>query len=251
MERLNARVKTSGGRSGAFFYFTADHEFVLKTITSEELHIFKSIIKDYKNHITDKQGSLLSKVFGVFKLKIDKSSTFRIVLMENLASRLIDPIIFDMKGSKSDRHASFSVYADINRMRRDKVYKDIDFSDNIGHISVTQEELNNLLSKLKRDAHLLEKHMIMDYSLLLMIENINCLRNTMINKTFVASYGKFIVFAGVIDFLQTYNTKKKLEHRYKKLKNQESIHFSSIAPTPYRKRFIRMVKNVFKREEIN
>ena len=39
MDKFQARVKSSGGRSGAFFYFTGDNEFVIKTITSEELVI--------------------------------------------------------------------------------------------------------------------------------------------------------------------------------------------------------------------
>ena len=213
--------------------------------------MFKSIIRDYSDHIISDEGSFLSKIFGIYKLKIEKTSTFRIILMENLASRLVNPIIFDMKGSKSDRRVVNQVYPDLKEMRRDIVYKDLDFQDNVSQISVTHEEYCLILNKLKRDSSLLEKHMIMDYSLLVMIENVSSLRNTLISKTFVATHDGYIVFIGVIDFLQTYNAKKKLEHRYKKLKNQDSIHFSSIAPTPYRKRFISMVKNIFQRERIN
>lgn len=251
MQTLNSRVKSSGGRSGAFFYHTADHEFILKTITSEELQMFKLIIRDYCEHIISKEGSFLSKVFGIYKLKIEKTSTFRIILMENLASRLVNPILFDMKGSRSDRRVEDRVYTDLNDMSREVVYKDLDFEDNVSAIGVTNEEFSLIVGKLKRDSRLLEKHMIMDYSLLVMIEKVTSLRNTLINKDFVAIHSGFIVFIGIIDFLQTYNTKKKLEHRYKKLKNKDSIDFSSIAPIPYRKRFISMIKNIFQPERIN
>jgi 1-phosphatidylinositol-4-phosphate 5-kinase len=244
-------VKLNGGRSGAFFYKTADQEFIIKTIKTEELQTFKSIIKDYTARITSNEGSMLAKVFGVFKIKIEKCNTFRVILMENLASRLISPIMFDLKGSRSDRKVSCKPFNDISLMERGTVYKDIDFDDNIGQISVSNEELTNILIKLKRDALMLEKHLIMDYSLLLMVENVTSLRNPLISKDFIASYENYIVFAGVIDFLQTYNIKKKLEHRYKKLKNIESILLSAISPIPYRKRFISMIKNIFIRETIN
>ena len=213
--------------------------------------MFKLIIRDYCEHIISKEGSFLSKVFGIYKLKIEKTSTFRIILMENLASRLVNPILFDMKGSRSDRRVEDRVYTDLNDMSREVVYKDLDFEDNVSAIGVTNEEFSLIVGKLKRDSRLLEKHMIMDYSLLVMIEKVTSLRNTLINKDFVAIHSGFIVFIGIIDFLQTYNTKKKLEHRYKKLKNKDSIDFSSIAPIPYRKRFISMIKNIFQPERIN
>ena len=213
--------------------------------------MFKLIIRDYSEHIISNEGSFLSKVFGIYKLKIEKTSSFRIILMENLASRLTSPILFDMKGSRSDRRVEDRVYGNLNDMSRDVVYKDLDFEDNVSSINASHEEFNLIVARLKRDSRLLEKHMIMDYSLLVIMEKATSLRNTLINKAFVATHSGFIVFIGIIDFLQTYNTKKKLEHRYKKLKNKDSIDFSSIAPTPYRKRFISMIKNIFQPEKIN
>jgi 1-phosphatidylinositol-4-phosphate 5-kinase len=242
---LNERVKVNGGRSGAFFYKTADQEFIIKTITEEELQTFKSIIKDYTERITSVEGSMLAKVFGIFKVKIEKCRTFRVILMENLASRLENPIIFDLKGSKLDRQVSLNLYSDINLMSREKVYKDIDFAENVSQIFVSNEEMNSILIKIKKDAGMLEKHLIMDYSLLLIMENTSYLRNSLICKEFIARQDKFVVFAGVIDFLQTYNIKKQIEHRYKKLKNKNSVYLSAIAPIPYRKRFIRMLRNIF------
>jgi 1-phosphatidylinositol-4-phosphate 5-kinase len=244
-------VKVNGGRSGAFFYKTADQEFIIKTISREELQTFRLIIQDYTERITSKEGSMLTKVFGIFKIKIEKTNTFRIMLMENLASRLSSPIYFDLKGSKSDRRVTNETFSDIALMSRNVVYKDLDFADNIGQITVSHEELVNIVRKLKGDAKFLEKYLIMDYSLLVMVENVRSLKSSLIDKTFIACHGKFLVFAGVIDFLQIYNIQKKLEHRYKKLKNQDSVQLSSIAPGPYRKRFIKMIKTVFLREELN
>lgn len=251
LDQLQARVKSSGGRSGAFFYFTADREFVLKTVTSEELILLRSMIKDYCDHVSDQEGSYLSRIFGIYKIKIDKTSTFRMILMENLASRLSTPVIFDMKGSTTDRRVSVNTFKEISDMPRNVVYKDVDFAENVGYFKVTGEESQNILPKLERDTKLLKKHMIMDYSLLIMMEKVKSLRNTLVEKNYVATHGSYIIFIGIIDFLQTYNTKKKLEHNYKKLKSNKNVQLSAISPKPYKKRFLTMANKIFRREAVN
>lgn len=251
IEKLHARVKSSGGRSGAFFYFTADHEFIIKTITSEELVVLRSMIKDYCDHIISAEGSFLSRIFGIYKIKIDKTRTFRIILQENLTSRLSNPVLFDMKGSTTDRRVSAFTFKEINDMPRDVVYKDIDFAENVRYFTVSAEEQSNILTKLTRDTKLLKKYLIMDYSLLIMVEKVTSLKNTLIEKHFVATHNSYIVFIGIIDYLQTYNTKKKLENKYKKLKNHNTMQLSAISPKPYKKRFLGMARGVFRRENVN
>lgn len=251
IDKLHARVKSSGGRSGAFFYFTADREFIIKTITSEELVVLRSMVRDYCDHLISAEGSFLSKIFGIYKIKIDKTKTFRIILQENLTSRLGNPVLFDMKGSTADRRVSAFTFKEINDMPRDVVYKDIDFAENIRYFTVTVEEQTNILTKLTRDTKLLKKYLIMDYSLLIMVEKVKSLRNSLVEKHFVTTHGSYIVFIGIIDYLQTYNTKKKLENKYKKLKNHNTMQLSAISPKPYKKRFLGMAKSIFKRKKVN
>lgn len=42
---------SSEGKSGAFFYYTADGLYMIKTVTNEEKEVLKSILPGYWNHI--------------------------------------------------------------------------------------------------------------------------------------------------------------------------------------------------------
>lgn len=42
----------SSGKSGSFFYYTQDGNFMLKTIRKEEFKLMKNILRDYYDHLT-------------------------------------------------------------------------------------------------------------------------------------------------------------------------------------------------------
>merc|ERR1719401_2074274 len=42
---------SSEGKSGAFFYFTADGKYMMKTVTSKEHKLLKKMLKRYYDHI--------------------------------------------------------------------------------------------------------------------------------------------------------------------------------------------------------
>ena len=39
-----------GGASGSFFFFTEDNKFIIKTVSSEEVNMFKDIVSEFKDH---------------------------------------------------------------------------------------------------------------------------------------------------------------------------------------------------------
>ena len=55
-----------GGASGEFFYITTDRRIIIKTISNEELAIFKSILQNYYKHFQENEHSLITKIYGVF-----------------------------------------------------------------------------------------------------------------------------------------------------------------------------------------
>lgn len=224
---------------------------MLKTISSEEFNVLNTILPDYTERICSSEGSFLGKIFAMFKIKINKAKSVKLMLMENLASRLGDPIVFDMKGSSTDRKTLLSSFKDIDEMPRGVVYKDTDFLDNIQSFSVYSEELLTIREKLAKDTKMLEKNYIMDYSLLVLVEKVKSLKETLIEKAFVATHENYVVFIGLIDFLQIYNLKKKLESKYKSFRSSSNIAASAISPVPYRERFMLMVERIFRKETIN
>ena len=94
------------GRSGSFFFFSHDRKFIIKTMKKSELELFLRILPKLAEHFKKVPRSLLSKIFGVFTVKMDKVDPVHIMLMEN-TMRLKDPerlnYVFDLKGSLVDR----------------------------------------------------------------------------------------------------------------------------------------------------
>ena len=182
----------------------------------------------------------------VFKVKTNNTKAFRVIILENLSRNFEDPLKFDMKGSRTDRRTSNKDYLSLDLMPRDKVYKDMDFHATVQAIGIESVERAEMIRKITLDTALLEKYSIMDYSLLVLVEQAFFTRGSMIEGRPLTINGKYIVYVGIIDYLQTYNMSKKIENKYKnKLKRNRESNLSAISPHPYRKRFIKMVKKIF------
>jgi 1-phosphatidylinositol-4-phosphate 5-kinase len=88
------------------------------------------------------------------------------------------------------------------------------------------------------DSEFLRSKNLMDYSLLLVIEQTNIWKPDSRNR-FTSSDNQVYHF-GIIDFLQDWNLQKKIERQYKlafKLKKGNSSDLSAVAPEVYQKRF--------------
>ena len=245
---LKETIRSKGGKSGAFFFFTPDREFILKTITREELHLFDLIINDYSNRIFSEQGSILAKIFSIFKIKFLNSPSIIIMIMENISNQIEDPFLFDMKGSSGDRQVSHEKFENLAQMSKSLVYKDIDFIDNIGSLSIEYCELEKLINIVSADTKILEENIVMDYSLLLIIGQGQYFNSKVFEKM-VFNCNGLIVYVGIIDFLQGYNIGKKLENKYKNFGGE--LRYSAVPPKQYRERFLKMIRTIFKVETVN
>ena len=58
----------SQGKSGSFFYYTADGQYMLKTISREEFRFLRSILFDYYYYISKNPHTFITKFFGLHKL---------------------------------------------------------------------------------------------------------------------------------------------------------------------------------------
>ena len=71
------------GRSGSFFFFSHDRKFIIKTMTKGELDLFLKLLPRVSDHFKKVPKSLLSKIFGVFTVKMSRVDPVHIMLMEN------------------------------------------------------------------------------------------------------------------------------------------------------------------------
>ncbi len=59
---------TSAGKSGSFFYYSADGKFILKTIKKEEFTVLLEILPRYYAHLKKYPKTLLCRFYGLHKI---------------------------------------------------------------------------------------------------------------------------------------------------------------------------------------
>lgn len=153
------------------------------------------------------------------------------------------------------------------KRRLDKVLKDIDLKKGPRHafrLSPSRRAL--LVHAIEDDSKFLEQHHIMDYSMLIGVKRRGLseeeeLRNTIAQDN-VISYTPFrcdeggfatadladrqaeILFLGIIDILQPFNTRKKVERTFKQVFTGGRQEISSEDPVYYGQRFRRFLRSV-------
>ena len=74
----------SPGKSGSFFYFSRDYRFIIKTIRHSEHKFLRSILKDYHEHVKKNPHTLLSRFYGLHRVKLPRGKKIHFVIMNNL-----------------------------------------------------------------------------------------------------------------------------------------------------------------------
>lgn len=105
--------QSSTGKSGSFFYYTADQNFMLKTISSTEFHHLRHILKDYYEHLVTYPHSLITRFYGLHKIKYNRAIGGKVriyfVIMANVFKTARDiHVRYDLKGSKQGRRTKKS-----------------------------------------------------------------------------------------------------------------------------------------------
>ncbi|CAH7681028.1 hypothetical protein BY996DRAFT_4577700 [Phakopsora pachyrhizi] len=152
----------SPGKSGSFFYFSRDYRFIIKTIHHSEHKFLRTILKDYHSHVKENPHTLLSRFYGLHRVKLPRGPKIHFVIMNNLSPPHRDiHETFDLKGSAigreypEDKAKSGAVLKDLNWIRRGRT------------IDLGPMKKGLFEEQLKRDTALLQHLGIMDYSLLI------------------------------------------------------------------------------------
>ena len=91
----------SPGKSGSFFYYSADYRFIIKTIRRTEHEYLRRILRHYNDHMTRNTNSLLTRFFGLHRVRLRGTRNIYFVVMGNIfpANRDIHEI-YDLKVPK-------------------------------------------------------------------------------------------------------------------------------------------------------
>jgi len=161
----------SNSRSGAFFFFSHNGRFMIKTISKAECQFLRDNMKEYYDHLMANKRSMIAKVYGLHRVKISGVS-LKFVVMESIFYSSVPKyvhLIFDLKGSRGQTRRATA--KDFNRAPTKKftstVLKDNDFVDREIAVKIGSKNAKQVTEILKADVEFLERLKVVDYSLLL------------------------------------------------------------------------------------
>lgn len=152
----------SPGKSGSFFYFSRDYKYIIKTIHHSEHKFLLSVLKDYYNHVKENPHTLISRFYGLHRVRLPRGRKIHFVIMNNLFPPHKDiHDTYDLKGSTVGRESPPDA----------GVKKDLNWINSGKQLDLGPEKRALLTEQLRRDKELLKKIHVMDYSLLVGIHN--------------------------------------------------------------------------------
>ena len=172
----------SPGKSGSFFYFSSDYRFIIKTIHHNEHKFLRKILPLYHHHVKTNPQTLLSRFYGLHRVKLPRGKKIHFVIMNNLFPPHRDiHETYDLKGSTIGREYP----EEIAKVNPKAVLKDLNWINRGRVIEIGPEKRALLTEQLRRDSEFLGMVDVMDYSLLIGIHNMqrgnrdNLRRNTL------------------------------------------------------------------------
>ena len=269
-----AKLGSGGGKGGDVMARTNDGKWFVKTLNAGDGKslLDEDFLKDYVGRVTSGQ-SLLTKIVAVFdhddqgEKKTKKKS--RYIVMNNCFNPRVEKWsrVYDLKGTADDKtlvkdgksvfqqhkrfyrvdllvRECFGCLRDVPVLRQRYVLGKREAFD--CPIYLTEAQREEILTQLKNDVKLFERHGLMDYSLLVGIqrvapgtvaEAIKMRDEDVFNKPYVVQYGgeTLIMYFGVIDFLQRWTGGKKVAHVIKKIFAPRPI--STVNPNAYARQF--------------
>eukprot|EP01119_Soliformovum_irregulare_P025449 TRINITY_DN9430_c0_g1_i1.p1 TRINITY_DN9430_c0_g1~~TRINITY_DN9430_c0_g1_i1.p1 ORF type:complete len:356 (+),score=81.30 TRINITY_DN9430_c0_g1_i1:64-1068(+) len=233
----------SAGKSDSVFLFSPDRQFVLKTISREESKWLRSLTESMYNHLMKNPNSLLNEYFGHHRL-VFRRKKIHFVVMANIfkySHNLVE--MYDLKGSSVGREVPEE------KRKKGSVLKDNDLLRLQHQFHFPQQIKHDVFQVLAQDCHWLCDHARMDYSFLVGVEEVQSdvmnikKGHTEFDGGIASEDGKFIYYLGIIDFLQKYNTKKKLAGAFKSLRHKKE-ELSTVEPAFYSNRFQKFLEKV-------
>ncbi|KAG8907139.1 Phosphatidylinositol-4-phosphate 5-kinase [Tulasnella sp. 403] len=172
----------SPGKSGSFFYFSRDYRFIIKTLHHAEHKFLRNVLKQYHDHMQNNPHSLLSRFYGLHRVKLPHGRKIHFVIMNNLFPPHRDiHETYDLKGSTVGREYPEERAAQNPRA----VLKDLNWIHRARTLELGPEKRAYLTEQIRRDTEFLKAINVMDYSLLIGTHNMqrgnrdNLRRNTL------------------------------------------------------------------------
>ncbi|OBZ90423.1 1-phosphatidylinositol 3-phosphate 5-kinase fab1 [Choanephora cucurbitarum] len=225
---------SSGGKSGSAFLKTKDDRLLMKQLSKYELDAFLRFAPAYFQYMSEaffsELPTVLAKIFGFYSIGYKNSTTGKsmrmdVLIMENLFYQRNIKKIFDLKGSMRNRHVQ-------STGKQDEVLLDENLVELIyqSPLFIRAHSKEILRSSLHNDTLFLSNRNVMDYSLLVGIDE-----------------EKQELVVGIVDFIRTFTWDKKLESWVKEsgILGGGGKEPTIVSPRQYRIRFREAMERYF------
>ncbi|OLY80842.1 Phosphatidylinositol 4-phosphate 5-kinase its3 [Smittium mucronatum] len=164
----------SSGKSGSFFYYSQDLRFIIKTVSKTEHKFMRVILKDYYEYFKNNPNTLLSRIYGLHRIKMPHGKKLHFIVMNNLfpPAKLIHSQ-FDLKGSFLGRRTLKHDPKNPTSEQSSVCLKDLDWIDLGKKLQIGPDCRRIFAEQLAKDVALLMRLKIMDYSLLVGVHDLD------------------------------------------------------------------------------
>lgn len=153
----------TAGRSGSFFYYTSDRQYLVKTLPTTELDVMVELLPAYHSYLSEEPDSFLPRYCGLHQTRLSPEQSFiSVIVMQNIFNTPQFIQIhekYDLKGSSASRTVRKPGQAGKSRGKV-PTWKDNDLHRKL---RVGSERRGKILGQLGRDVHFLVSQGIMDY----------------------------------------------------------------------------------------
>lgn len=161
----------SQGKSGSFFFFSQDQNFIIKTMTESDFKAFQRIQKAYFKRVCTDKNSLLARIYGIYSVIMEDKSPVKLIVMGNSmkkASR--HKAVFDLKGSLVKRLVKGEITSKTTTLKDQNLLKLNREHRHENWLNFSELDRKKIMKAMKKDVEMLRKFNLMDYSLLLCIQ---------------------------------------------------------------------------------
>lgn len=163
--KFNFYEFASNARSGQFFFYSHDGQYMIKTLTYTESKFLRDILPFYYRHLTRYPSTFLTHFYGMYRVCMPDANNRQLhfVVMRSVfhTTKKISRV-WDLKGSKANRKSEPG----------ESVGKDLDILEEGRKLRFVDPCARSaFIDQIRRDATFLARLGIMDYSLLLGLHN--------------------------------------------------------------------------------
>nr|CAI9859004.1 Phytopthora agathidicda GPCR-PIPK 11 [Phytophthora agathidicida] len=240
----------SEGKSGNIFYFTANKQFMVKSVPKEEFDTLRAILPHYHEYLQSNPQSMLCRYFGChsISLPIGKRRMY-FVVMQNLFNEGPVDQRFDLKGNRDRRQAvSATAMEGLIQVAKDRkaisqLLMDIDFLKISSGISLSYANTALQQDQLCSDFVFLASRGIIDYSILLGVRYNNPEKRRTHQNGLSSHDQHEVYYVGIVDMLQRYNWRWTVQRWFLGLLLCKDTHdVSAVPPDEYATRLADFVR---------